>query len=483
MTIFHQLLIVAVITVYRTNCAAVDSGNALRPQIDSLLVELKSTSMDAVLYWNLVALQANANDYDTSVTAPPEQPGPTASTRASAIIHGAMYDAMAVFNKDFKPLFRLNSLPNTDNVHKKSAVNAAIMEAAYQTLSALYSKQQAIFDAIREEFLGQLDKNGKKQAAIDTGILVGQSIAAFILADRQNDGSQVKVPYTPIMLPGFHQVDPIHPNQGFAAPNWGNVKPFLLESGSQYRPSSAVGNTPAAREAYLNSSEYIQDFNEVKSLGSKTSTTRTDDQTEIGNFWAYDGGAKIGVPSRLYNQLVRVIAIQKKNTLEKNAYLFALINYAMADATIAAWDCKYDCNTWRPIVGIRQATGYTQADPNWLPLGVPTNTNVTNLTPAFPSFLSGHAAQGSATFEILRLFYKSNKIKFQLCSDEYNGKTFDSNTGQVRPKKTRYYQSFSQAEKENVDARIYLGVHWKIDQTAGETLGHQVAQYVFEKLN
>ena len=356
------------------------------------------------------------------------------------------------------------------------------MEAAYQTLCVMYPVQKAIFDAVREEYLSQLKTNGRKQAAIDVGISVGQSIATFILASRQNDGSQVMLPYTPIADPGYHQVDPTRPNQGFAGVNWGNIIPFLLNSGSQYRPSSTIGDTPAARKQFLNSTKYINDFNEVESIGSRNSTTRTADQTEIGNFWAYDGGLKVGVASRVYNQVVRVIAIQEGNSLKQNALLFALINYAMADAIIASWDSKYYYNFWRPIVGIRQATGATQADPNWVPLGSPTNSNATNFTPAFPSYVAGHAAQGSAAFEVVRRFYDQDDIEFQFQSDEYNGKTFDSVTGQVRPARTRHYESISQAERENFLARIYLGVHWRIDEEDGEIMGRQVGQFIFDKL-
>ncbi|CAF1614509.1 unnamed protein product [Adineta ricciae] len=479
-----SLLIFALITVCSINSAAVSRNNGFQSYIDNLLNELESTSMDAILYWNYVTLQTCANDYDPLVAATPDQVGPTGTSRAFAIIHGAMYEAMASFNALYKPVYKLKNMPDTNSVFKESAVNAAIMEAAYQTLYALYPKQRPIFDAVRKAYLKQQKTDGNKQAGINGGVLIGQIIAAFILADRENDGSKVDKAYTLIKLPGYHQPDPTHPNQSFLGVNWGNVRPFLLSSGSQYRPSNFIGDSILTRNKYLNSTKYINEFNEIKSLGAKTSTVRSKDQTEIGIYWAYDGAPKLGVPPRLYNQIVRVIAIQQLNTLEANARLFALVNYAMADAGIAAWNAKYYYNFWRPIVGIRQGTGYTPGDPNWLPLGSPAdNAGSTDFTPGFPAYVSGHSTFGSATFESLRQFYNKDNIRFQFQSDEYNGKTFDSNTGKIRPAKIRAFQSLTEAETENYLSRIYLGVHWRSDQEEGQTLGRKVGQHAFRKFN
>ena len=104
-----------------------------------------------------------------------------------------------------------------------------------------------------------------------------------------------------------------------------------------------------------------------------------------------------------------MIAIQQKKTLEQNAHLFALVNYAMADGGVAIFDCKYHYNFWRPLVAIRQGSGLTQVDPNWLPLGAPSDSNDTNYTPPNPAYVSGHAAVSACTFETLRLFYKKRQ--------------------------------------------------------------------------
>ena len=259
----------------------------------------------------------------------------------------------------------------------------------------------------------------------------------------------------------------------------GNIKPFLLNSSSQFRPSNIVGDTLKSRLTYLNSTNYLKDFDEIKSIGSKTSQIRTLDQTHIGIAWGYDGVPKLGVPPRLYNQIVRVIAIQMNKTLEKNARLFALVNIALADAGFAAWDAKYFYQFWRSIVAIRRSNDKTRVDPNWIPLGSQGDGFDTNFTPPFPAYVSGHSTFGSVCFEILRLFYKTDTISFQFQSDEYNGQTIDSNTEKSRPPRIRKYSSFTQAELENYMSRLYLGVHWRMDLENGKILGRNIAQYVY----
>ncbi len=125
-------------------------------------------------------LQSFDNDYDTFLGIIPDQLGPTATLRAFAIIHSAMYESMATFNRAFKPLFKPQNLPDIHHVHKGSAVNAAIMEAVYQILYVLYPKQKTIFDAVRQQYLSQLKTDGSKQAGITMGILFGKLITELI---------------------------------------------------------------------------------------------------------------------------------------------------------------------------------------------------------------------------------------------------------------------------------------------------------------
>jgi hypothetical protein len=281
-----------------------------------------------------------------------------------------------------------------------------------------------------------------------------------MMTARANDHAFDVVPYTPGSNPGDWQ--PTAPDFTPAwGPGWGDVTPFMMDAAAQFRPPP-----PPA----LTSAEYTAAFNDVKSLGEKNSTTRTADQTQIGIFWAYDR-AGTGTPPALYNQAVQVIAKQKHNTVVENARLFALANLAMADAGVAAWDCKFVDNLWRPITAIQQAgtdgNPDTTADPRWEPLGAPGGGDGShNFTPPFPAYVSGHATFGGAVFEVLKDFYHTDHVKFTLSSDELPGVT-------------RTFKTFTQAAEENGRSRIYLGIHWEFDNTEGQKLGRQIADFVF----
>ena len=481
MDLVGKRIMIVLLILLAINSTTVYS-DALESSTNMLLENLRSTPMDVVLFWNLVAVQTVANDHDPAVTSILDQGGATLVSRALAIIHGAMYDAMVVFHPSFKPVFIVENLPTLNHVPKRPAMKAAIMEAAYKTLYTLYPMQRPMFDTIRTAYFKKTRKPGRQSNAIRTGIVIGQKIASTILKARENDGSKSNVTYTPTLKPGYHRVDPTHPAQGYNAPYWGSVKPFILDSVAPFRAANIVGDSPSSRLQFLNSSEYINAYKEVKSIGARNSTVRTSDQTEIGNFWGYDGAPKVGPAPRLFNQVVRAVAIQMNNTLVENAHLFALVNYALVDGRISTWDTKYYYSFWRPIVAIREGTPFTPPDANWLPLGAPADGKGDNFTPSHPSHVSGHVTSSSGTFEILRRFYRTDNVRFAFQSDEYNGHTTDSNTGQVRPSKMRQFQSFTQAEMEVFLARIYLGIHWRFDQLNAQIVAHKVAASIYKTL-
>jgi hypothetical protein len=245
----------------------------------------------------------------------------------------------------------------------------------------------------------------------------------------------------------------------------------------------------------MSSVAYATAYNEVKDLGGDgivTPTVRTNEQTLIGIFWAYDGTPSLCAPPRLYNQIAMTIAdVQKTHDVEL-ARLLALVNTSMADAGIAIWESKYYYDFWRPVTGIRESdpgtgpsgTGdgnaSTIGDITYSPLGAPaSNLNGPNFTPPFPAYPSGHAGFGGALFQTLRRFYRKDKIPFTFISDEFNGVTEDNN-GTPRPLIERSFSSLSDAEEENGQSRIYLGIHWSFDKTEGIAQGNRIADYVFD---
>ena len=294
------------------------------------------------------------------------------------------------------------------------------------------------------------------------------------------------VDYFTSNLPGHWRQDPISLIPIALGVHWGECRPFVLQSARQFR---------APRPPALTSNAYTAAFNEVKNFGGDgihTPTQRNPEQTFIGIYWAYDGTPSLCAPPRLYNQIAVQIADQTRLNPVELAHLLALVNVAMADSAMAVWESKYHWDFWRPVTGIRESdpgtgpTGSgdgnpaTAGDPNFMPLGAPaSNSQNFNFTPPFPAYPSGHAGIGGALFQTLRRFYGTNHLGFTFVSDEFNGITV-GNDGQVRPYMPRSFSTLSQAEEENGQSRIYLGIHWSFDKTEGIKQGQRVANYVFD---
>jgi PAP2 superfamily len=441
--------------------------------------------LDSLHRWNMIAI--NASGLDHTPVAPGEnrvfgeQLGPGRSSRAMAIVHIAMFDALDAIVGGY------TSYTGTQAAPGPMSVDAAISQAARDTLAALFPSQTATFNAYLAEDLAAI-RNPQQKA---NGIDLGQRTAAAILAMRLNDGSQIPEPrvgvdYFPSDLPGHWRQDPISLIPLALGAHWGECIPFVLTSASQFRAPAPPSMTSAA---------YTAAYNEVKSLGGDgviTPTQRTEEQTFIGTFWAYDGTPSLCAPPRLYNQITVQIADQRRLSGIQFARLLALVNVAMADAGISIWESKYYYDFWRPVAGIRESdpgtgpTGLgdgnpdTVGDPNFTPLGAPaSNLTGPNFTPPFPAYPSGHAGFGGTLFQVMRRFYGTDNIAFTFVSDEFNGRTRDNN-GNLRPYRPRSFLSLSQAEEENGQSRIYLGIHWSFDKTEGIALGRRVGDYVFD---
>jgi hypothetical protein len=128
--------------------------------------------------------------------------------------------------------------------------------------------------------------------------------------------------------------------------------------------------------------------------------------------------------------------------------------------------------------GERDTNPKTKGDAAWTPLGAPaSNTRLSNFTPNFPAYTSGHAVFGGAVFRTLENFYGTDAISFTIVSDELNGRTRDSQGG-IRARSPRSFSSFSEAAEENAMSRLYLGIHWRFDATEGVKNGRQIADVV-----
>ncbi len=440
---------------------------------------------EALLRWNQVAVDASGLDHTPSNQGPPhifgQQVGPCRSSRAMAIVHIAMLEAANAIDRKFESYVGLPTASPT------SSARAAVAQAAHDTLVSLYPSQVAILDAALLDDLNAIPPVAGKFEGIAVGIVA----AAAILQDRANDGSnhpepRVNIDFFPGMMPGQWRQDPISNHPLALGGQWASVLPFVTQSNSQFRcpvPPS------------LTSAEYTGAYVDVESVGGDgiiTPTTRTEEQTLMGLYWAYDGTPSLCAPPRLYNQITRLIAsIQGTEGIDL-ARLLALANVSMADAGMGAWESKYFYQYWRPVTGIRESdpgtgpTGFgdgnpaTVGDVTCTPLGAPaSNLSGPNFTPPFPAYPSGHATFGGALFQTLRRFYGTDNIAFTFVSDELNGVTVD-NMGNPRPLLPRSFTTLSQAEEENGQSRIYLGIHWVFDKTAGIDQGNLIGDYVFD---
>lgn len=381
---------------------------------------------DVVLDWNATLLNAVATDK----TAPP------VAARNMAMVHAASYAAVYVVDQ-------IHSNSNLDaivpgGVSRRSAIAAA----AHRVLVNLYPTQTETFDTQLELSLAEV-ADGQSE---NNGVALGQFVAGLVLAWRNSDGSSDTVPYTPGTEPGDWQRTP----PGFLPallPQWLDVVPFAITSGSQFRPAG-----PPA----LDSAEYTAELNQVKELGSLNSTARTAEQTEVAKFWA-DGPGTFTPPGH-WNLITERVSLAQSNTLSENARLFALLNIAEADAGIVAWDAKYEYNFWRPVTAIQQAetdgNPDTTADLTWTPLLT---------TPPFPEYVSGHSAFSGAADAVLTSFF--GDISFT---------TFSVGL----PGVVRSFDSFTQAADEAGISRVYGGIHFQSANEDGLASGRALGNYV-----
>jgi hypothetical protein len=383
---------------------------------------------DLVIRWNRVAID----------TIRETRTNPPMATRALAMMHVAIYDAVNAIDGAHEPYFVVSQPAyNTSR-------EAAAATAAYNVLVSLYPDQVEFFDFHLYESL----KTVADSPAKTDGIALGEYVAQQIIDLRANDGWDRHVEYTPGTLPG--QWRPTPPNYAPALlPQWPLVTPWAMTSGSQFRAPA-----PPA----LDSVQYGTDVNEVKDLGRVDSQSRTADQSEIALFWSDNPGTC--TPPGHWNMIAENCSESLGYGLGKNALLFAKLNVAMADSAILCWDNKYNYSLWRPYHAITLAdqdgNPLTEPDPTWSSFVV---------TPPFPEYTSGHSTFSAAAAKILANEFGTDHLSFVDVSD-------------TLPGIPRYYDSFTEAAEEAGRSRIYGGIHYEFANQNAQQNGRDLADYI-----
>ncbi len=425
-------------------------GHWARDTVDVFAGDLAQDWNAAIL--NVVRQWSSTSDDPfegrTVYSAPPEV------ARNLAIIHGAMFEA----HNSFQPQYESYWGPSTPGgaPPEDGAADVAAAAAAYRAASALYgqSAHQAVWDATLAE---SLTVAGGGNSHSDS-VTFGYQIAEAMLAHRSDDGSDVAGTHTAGDQPGDWDRTPpdyLPP----LLPAWADVTPFALDAADQFRPAA-----PPA----LDSAAYAHSVDEVLRLGGVDSTLRTADQDEIAEFWA--DGAGTYTPPGHWNQIASEAVAAEGWDLSESTRMFALLNYALADAGIAAWDAKYGYDFWRPIDAIRQAhrDGNDATTPvaDWTPR-LP--------SPPFPTYTSGHSTFSGAAAEVLtRLF--GDGFAFTTTIDP--AATSGDNPAII----SRSFDSFWDAAEEAGMSRIYGGIHFDFDNTAGLDSGRSVGAWTAERL-
>jgi hypothetical protein len=387
-----------------------------------LLAVAAPARADTVTDWNLNATNA------LIVTA--AQP-PQVSVPHLAMVHGAVYDAVNAIDGGHEGYLISSKL-----ARQSDSMDAAAATAAYRVLVHLVPAQQATLEARYLASLAAVADGPSKTR----GIAVGEAAAAAMIAARTDDGRFGPFRFAVGSGPGvWKPVLPAFVNDPNA---WlKDVEPFLIQSSSQFRSRGPLE---------LSSRKYAREFDEVKSVGSATSTTRTPDQTLAARYWAEN-------PPGTWSRIFRTLSGQEGLSLVDNARFFASLYLTGADALISVWDDKANRSFWRPITAIQEAgtDGNPRTDPDagWVPL-IP--------TPPYPEHPSGHTGLSGSFVKTLQQFFGTDRIAWS-----------DTNNAGL----TRSFTRLSQAIDEIVDARVWSGIHFRTADEQGERMGEQVARY------
>ena len=407
------------------------------------------TDAGAVTHWNQIATSTLAAFPQPAGGAPP-------TTQINmGMVQGAVYDAVnAITPKHYRP-YLLNR-----RFSASASGEAAIATAASRVLthiietvpaSIAFANKATLLQAVADAHSASLaaipDNSFKRQ-----GIDAGNAAADAMIAAREGDGRFGPSQWVPNSNVGHW--DPVAPNGTIVqdpTPWVGGVKPFLMESSSQFRSAGPLA---------LTSSAYTAEFNEVKALGRATGSTRTDEQTYIAKWWQSN-------PVMSWNAVARDLVARNDLDAAETARLFAMTNLSGADTAINCWNDKYHFDFWRPLQAIRRAgdplegNPDTSPDPTWAPL----------ISAPYPDHTSGHMCHDGVHVTVLRMFF-GDMIA--------GGYQITSASALLAPaeERTRTFGTFSQALNEIVEARIWAGLHFRTADVQGRDLGINVANFM-----
>ena len=388
---------------------------------------------DEVTDWNAIML-------DSLRTA---GVGGVLATRPAATVQTAVFDALNGIER------RYGHIRVEPDAAPGASRRAAVVQAAYASLVALFPAQKVDLDAKRAVSLAAIASGPavEHSQSVARGLEWGQTVAAAIVAWRSADG------FTPAPPPnvGGNAIGQWRPTPTafapFAAVQLGFTTPWVIATPLQF---------PLPGPPALTSTRYAADFNEVKDYGSATSALRSADQTFVARFWASGSS-----PNYFWNRVAVRLATAANTTLSENARLLALLNIAMADSGIVVWRGKFDYGFWRPITAIQLAdldnNPATASSATWTPLLV---------TPPYPDYPSGLVGVSSAGVAVLANYFGEN-TNFYMESDA---------APMVGVRRT--FTRFSDAGLEMVDARIWSGIHFRFADEDALLVGTRVGNYV-----
>ena len=352
-----------------------------------------------------------------------------------AYVHLAVFDAVNAIDHRFQPyLFTANPPPGANR-------DAASVAAAHRVLVNYFPSQQTTLDA---DFAASIAAISDTPANISAGITLGEASALALIAARANDGLLANVPYTPPVGPGYWLPTP--PAFGPPLTPWlGQMLPFTMSSAAQFFPDEG----PDA----LDSQQWIDDYNQVMTLGALNSTVRTPQQTEIGLFWTEHTGQQ-------YARAFRNLANQQGLSTSDTARLMAMLWAGYADAGIGCWNAKFTFSFWRPVtaIGVGGGNPALTADPNWLPLAN---------TPSHPEYPAAHGCVTGTVSTILAGYFGTPNLAFSVDS-------LVTNT-------THNFTSTGDLMREVENARIYAGFHYHHSVIQGRVLGLKVGDQLMQR--